>query len=213
MGPVGRAFIFLPQFYRGSVPSIALIDEPITSGPHAEFCTILQDQLYERLNLLHQQPVAAADQIAISGLPPKDEPLERIHRLHGWNCEHVRAPYEFAERGFVKPEDVVDPRNALLQFMIAATPNDAVVSDILNNHDQMIEDMTSWFEPHLVGDEHAVLVEMIDNVPDAVSPVRAKPVYIQLPDGDKTMLMQAWRVSAPNSVPCTTVPEVFAVRG
>jgi extracellular elastinolytic metalloproteinase len=180
------------------VPSITLIDEPITSGPHAEFCTLLQDHLYERLS---QQSVAAADQIAISGLLPKDEPLERMRRLHGWNCEHVRTPYEFAERGFVKPEDVVDPRNALLQFMIAATPNDAVVLDILSNHDQMIEDMTSWFEPHLVGDEHAVLVEMIDNVPDAVSPVKAKPVYIQLPDGDKTMLVQAWRVSAPFPFP------------
>ena len=194
------------------MPSIALVDEPITPGPHTQFCTILQDQLYERLSLLHHQAVAAADQIAISGLLPKDEPLESMHRLHGWNCEHVHTPYEFAERGFVKPEDVVDPRNALLQFMIAATPNDAVVSDIISNHDQMIEDMTSWFEFHLVGDEHAVLVEMIDNVPDAVSPVKAKPVYIQLPDGDKTMLMQAWRVSAPNSVHCTS-SQVFAVRG
>jgi extracellular elastinolytic metalloproteinase len=186
------------------VPSITLIDEPIIPGPHAEFCDILQDQLVERLSLLHQQSVAA-DQIAISGLPPKDEPLGRMHNLHDWNCEHVRTPYEFAQRGFVKPEDVVDPRNALLQFMIAATPNDAVVSDIISNHDQIIEDMTSWFEPHLVGDEHGILVEMINNVPDAVSPVKAKPIYIQLPDGDKTMLMQAWRVSAPNYVPCTTV--------
>ena len=184
------------------MPSFVFIDGPIISGPHAEFCTILQDQLYERLNLHHS--VAAADQIPISGLLPKDEPLERIHRLHAWNCEHARTPYQFAESGFVDPKDFDDPRKALLQFMIAATPNDAVVSDILNNHDQMIEDMTSWFDPHFVGDEHAVIIENIDNVPDAVSPVKAKAVYIQLPDGDKTMLMHAWRVSAPNSVPCAS---------
>lgn len=139
----------------------------------------------------------------MSGMPPKDEPLERMHRLHRWNCEHVRTPYEFASRGFVKPDDVVDPRNALLQFMVAATPSDAVVTDILSNHDQIIEDMTSWFEAHLIGDQNAILVEMIDNVPDAVSPVKAKPVYIQLPDGDKTTLMQAWRVSTPNPVSYT----------
>jgi extracellular elastinolytic metalloproteinase len=120
-----------------------------------------------------------------------------MSRLHRWNCEHVRTPYELAERGFVKPNDVADPRNALLQFMVAATPNDAVVADILSNHDQISENMTSWFEAHFIGDDYATLVEMIDNVPDAVSPVKAKPVYIQLPEGDKTMLTQAWRVSAP----------------
>jgi len=38
-----------------------------------------------------------------------------------------------------------------------------------------------------------------------VSPVKANHVYIQLPDGDnlKTMLVQAWRVSAPNFVSST----------
>jgi extracellular elastinolytic metalloproteinase len=185
-----------PQFFRGSVPSISLFDEPITPGPHAEFCGLLQDQLVERLNLFRQESVAT-DQITLSGLPPKDEALDHMSRLHRWNCEHVRTPYELAERGFVKPIDVVDPRNALLQFMVAATPNDAVVAEILSNHDQISENMTSWFEAHFIGDDYGTLVEMIDNVPDAVSPVKAKPVYIQLPDGDKTMLTQAWRVSTP----------------
>jgi extracellular elastinolytic metalloproteinase len=128
-----------------------------------------------------------------------------MHRLHRWNCEYTRTPYEFAERGFAKLEDTVDPRNALLQFMIAATPNDAVVTNIVNNHDQIIEDMTSWFEHQFIGHETAALVEMIDNVPDATSPVKAKPVYIQLPDGDKTMLIQAWRVSVSTFVSSTSV--------
>ena len=150
----------------------------------------------ERLGHLHQQSVAT-DQITMSGVLPNDEPLEHMHRLHRWNCEHTRTLYEFAERGFVKPEDDVDPRNALLQFMIAATPNDAVVADIVSNHDQIIEDMTSWFDHQIIGHGTSALVEMIDNVPDAISPVKAKPVYIQLPDGDKTILIQAWRVSAP----------------
>jgi extracellular elastinolytic metalloproteinase len=123
-----------------------------------------------------------------------------MSRLHRWNCEHVRTPYELAQRRFTKPDDVADPRDALLQFMVAATPHDTVVTEILDKHDQIRENMISWFESHFIGDEYGVLVEMIDNVPDAVSPVKAKPVYIQLPDGDKTMLMQAWRVSVPNSI-------------
>jgi extracellular elastinolytic metalloproteinase len=64
--------------------------------------------------------------------------------------------------------------------------------------------MTYWFEHHFMSDDNAVLVEMINNVPDAVSPVKAKPVYIQLPDGDKTMLVQAWRVSTPNFISSTS---------
>ena len=131
----------------------------------------------------------------MSTVRPTDEPLERMERLHRWNCDHVHTPYHFAEKGFSESSDIFDPRSALLQFMVAATPNDAVVADILNNHDQIIAGMTSWFEPHLIGNDDAVLVEMINNVPDTVAPVKTKPVYIQLPDGDKTMLMQAWRVS------------------
>lgn len=159
----------------------------------------MQDQLVERLSLF-QQEFVATDQVTLSGLPPKDEVLDRMSRLHGWNCEHVRTPYELAQRESTKPVDVADPRDALLQFMVAATPHDAVVAEILDKHDQIRENMISWFDSHFIGDEYGVLVEMIDNVPDAVSPVKAKPVYIQLPDGDKSMLMQAWRVSVPNSI-------------
>lgn len=167
--------------------------EPFTPGPHAEFCSLLQEQLVERLALLQER--AAVAQITMSAGRLTDEPLERMERIYHWNCDHVRTPYHLVDRGFGKSSDVFDPRSPLLQFMIAATPNDAVVANILDNHDQIMEGMTSWFEPHLVGDDSAVLVEMINNVPDTVSPVKAKPVYIQLPDGDKTMLMQAWRVS------------------
>jgi hypothetical protein len=40
---------------------------------------------------------------------------------------HLRALRE----GFAKPDSVADPRYALLQFMAAATPRDAVVAGIL----------------------------------------------------------------------------------
>ena len=188
-----------PQFYRGGAPGISLIDDPITPGPHAEFCDLLQDQLVERLSPFRQDSVTT-DQVTLSGLPPSDEVHDRMSRLHRWNCEHVRTPYELAQRGFTKSGDLADPRDALLQFMVAATPHDAVVTEILDKHEQIRENMVSWFESHVIGDDYGILVEMIDNVPDTISPVKAKPVYIQLPDGDKSMLMQAWRVSLPNSI-------------
>ena len=205
VGPHPRvvALILPPQFYRGSVPSISLIDEPITPGPHAEFCELLQAQLVERHNLFRQESFTT-DQITMSRLQPKDKALDDMHRLHRWNCEHVRTPYELAERGFVTPDGIVDPRDALLQFMVAATPDDAIVAEIVENRDKISANMTSWFETHIIGDDYATLVEMIDNVPDAVAPVKTKPVYIQLPDGDKTVLIQAWRVSAHNSISSTS---------
>jgi extracellular elastinolytic metalloproteinase len=158
----------------------------------------LQDQLIERLSQVRQ--AVATDQVTLSGLPPNDEFFNGMARLHLWNCEHVRTPYELAQRGFSKSDDLVDPRDALLQFMVAATPDNAVVAEILDKHDQIRENMVSWFESHFIGDDYGVLVEMIDNVPDAVSPVKAKPVYIQLPDGEKSMLVQAWRVGVLNSI-------------
>jgi hypothetical protein len=50
--------------------------------------------------------------------------------------------------------------------------------------------MISGFQSHFIGNDYGILVEVIDTV----SPVKAKPVYIQLSDGDKSMLMQAWSV-------------------
>jgi len=181
------------------VPSIFLSDGPITPGPRGKFCDLLQDQLVERLDQLRQEPVAT-HQITMSGLPPKDEvdeALDRLYRLHRVNCEQVRTRADWAW-GFVAPDDIADPRNALLQFMVAATPNDAVVAGILRNRDQIRGKMTSWLGC-------ATLVEMIDRVPGAVSPVKSKPVYLQLPDGDKTTLVQAWRVSALDSISRTTL--------
>ena len=62
----------------------------------------------------------------------------------------------------------------------------------------------------LIGDDYGILVETIDTVPDAVSPVK---VPIQLPDGDKSMLMQAWRVSVPNSISSSLLSMCSVVRG
>ncbi|KAH9174621.1 extracellular elastinolytic metallo proteinase [Lactarius sanguifluus] len=164
----GTVISYGDSFYRGYVQGVTHMDEPTTPGPHAEFCGLLQEQLAERLTLLQGHSVVA-NQVTI----------------HLSVCSAFSAGIAITS--------ALPMNSALLQFVIAATPNDAVVASILNNHDQIIAGMTSWFEPQLVGDHDAVRVEMINNVPDAVSPVKAKPVYIQLPDGDKTMLIQAWR--------------------
>jgi extracellular elastinolytic metalloproteinase len=155
---------------------------------------------------VYRQKFAATDQFTMSGLPEK---LEQINLNHRWNCGQVRTTYELVEMRSVTPGDVADPRDALLQLMVATSPHDTVRMEILNNHDQIREIMTSRFENHFAGENYGSLVKMIDNVPDAVSPVKAKPIYFQLPDADKTVLVQAWLVSTPDSISCTDLLSHF----
>ena len=109
------------------------------------------------------------------------------------------ADVEFADTD-ADDESISDPRKALLHFMAVATPHQHVVDDIANRFPEIIENMFSTFETHLVGD-HAVVMELIDNVPDTVNPVKAKLTYVQVPDieGGSTALRLAWRVSVGNT--------------
>lgn len=161
--------------------------ELVIPGPYEEYC----DDLLDELVLLQSN---AGDEVT------HDFTRNNIDRLHRRKCKHVRTPYELAERGFVKFDNAVDPRDALLQFMVSVIPDDGDVADILNNYDQTKEKMISHFETHFTGENYATIIEMIDNVPCALSPVKARPVYIQAPDGDKTMLVEGWHVSTSNSM-------------
>jgi extracellular elastinolytic metalloproteinase len=116
--------------------------------------------------------------------------LEDRGVLYRRKCKHIRTYYEIVAMSSAYPDHVADPRNALLQLMVAATPHDTVGLEILNDHDQIRGNMTSQIEPHFTGENYGTLVKMIGNVPDAVSPVKAKPVYFQLFDGDETVLVR-----------------------
>ncbi|KAF9026946.1 hypothetical protein BDZ89DRAFT_1067276 [Hymenopellis radicata] len=87
-----------------------------------------------------------------------------------------------------------DVRPALLQFMLAATPNDLMVNDILANYDEYLAKMTVTPEHHLTNPDEPVLMH-VDKVPDAVNPVRSSLGYIQVPskDGLSTDLNLVWR--------------------
>src|ERR1700685_235992 len=78
-----------------------------------------------------------------------------------------------------------DSKRALLKFMKAATPNDQVLQDILVLYDRHLSNMILSFETHLVGD-HSVMTECIDDVPDTVSPVKAKLPHVQVVKGDSS---------------------------
>lgn len=77
--------------------------------------------------------------------------------------------------------------------MIAATPQEHMVQDILSKYDDYLNEMTSYMDSHFVGGETHIPVELIDNVPEAVNPVKARLAYIQVPDGDSTHLDLVWK--------------------
>ncbi|KAI0051287.1 extracellular elastinolytic metallo proteinase [Auriscalpium vulgare] len=181
----GRVLSFGDSFYRGEAPTDFNASMDDTPGPHAEYCQILENELQTRL-LASEQANGQVQLGSSFAVPPEHEAI--AHLYHS-NCESLGAQLVGPDAG---AGTFFDPRHALLQFMVAATPKKEVAQDIADRYDEHIANMNSWFEHGLVGAVD-VQMEVIDNVPDTVNPVKAKPVYIQLPDGDKTKLVHAWR--------------------
>ena len=113
-------------------------------------------------------------------------PLEHILES---SCAFTDLP----ARLMSKDHKLEDPRHALLQFMIAATPEDHMVQDILSKYDNYIDGMSSHMDTRFVGGETHTPIELIHNVPEAVNPVKARLAYIQVPDGDSTHLDLVWK--------------------
>lgn len=115
-------------------------------------------------------------------------------RLHSDHCRSEELPYDMASSQVADPTDV---RPALLQFMIAAAPNDQAVNDILGNYEKHLEDMTLSSSSELgfspSDDQTAVYV---NNVPETVNPVKSTLGYIQVPNksGDAMHLNLVWKV-------------------
>lgn len=105
------------------------------------------------------------------------------------NCAHPQLPASLTS-------DPSDFRPALLQFMLAATPNPELAEDITNNHQHHIDKMVISDESHFApGDDSSQIQFTVDNVPDAVSPVKARLAYVQVPNkaNDATELQLVWK--------------------
>ena len=135
------------------------------------------------------QASSDSEQVTFNGAADVESIYGELPHLYQSNCAHKDLPSMMPDSG-----DYTDPRHALLQFMIAATPNEELASNIKDQYEAYLQKMIISSEHHFVGDHAATAAVIIDNVPDAVAPVKAKPVYVQVPDGDKTSLMMSWRV-------------------
>jgi extracellular elastinolytic metalloproteinase len=175
------------SFYDGPVPD-AFTTSDWVWDPHHEFCLDLGNMI---ANAIPETP-PQSDQVVMGSLTrpqPESTDISSLERIHEWNCAQVESPYITLDE-IVSSEP--DSRTAILQFMIQATPDEDLQQDILERFQEYFDDMTSTMESTLVGN-NVVHVEMIDNVPDTVNPVKAKLGYVQVPAGESTVLKLVWR--------------------
>jgi len=181
----GMVLSYGNSFYNGAVPK-HLTDADHSGDPLGEYCDILSDEIRNSVSNTYDGQVALNDNLAAH--------TAELSHAHASHCRFQNLPYELSN-SMQSTNDLADFRPALLQFMVAATPNDEVVQDILGNFDKHMNQMTveaptGHFAPT---DESAEL--LVGNVPDAVSPVKARLAYIQVPNaqGDGTRLAAVWK--------------------
>ena len=132
----------------------------------------------------------------------EQEGLDTLRNLHEWNCAQVETPFKMSAEGkFSASDEEAFAGQALLQFMIAATPNSGLAESMMKSPSDYLNKMQFTFVHHLSG--HSVTPEFVINgVPDAVSPVKAKMVYVQIPADGATTLEAVWRVSVTFIIHC-----------
>jgi extracellular elastinolytic metalloproteinase len=167
------------SFYGGPIPMpSAQMEVDSIRHPHREYCEFLTSEVRARTNELSPSQVAMG----------QHNIAELAHILTS-NCRFQNL----SDEPSLHSTDVMDFRPALLQFMVVATPNNDVANDILRNFDSHMNKMvvipTTQFAP-----PGGAVEFLVDKVPDAVNPVKAKMAYIQLPDAEDMMhLVLVWK--------------------
>ena len=152
--------------------------------PHSDYCRSLEREVVNQLKHIDAaKPHHGVDRQA----------LGQLGDLYDWNCQFVNLPDFMESPDFASAEDAAsgDVTRALLQFMIAATPSEDMSAEMLANTAKYLSGMRVTFEHHLTG-EHAPTFT-VENVPDAVNPVKGRLAFVQVPNGDETALSLVWK--------------------
>jgi extracellular elastinolytic metalloproteinase len=172
----GLVLSFGSSFYSGTAPTFFEdVGAEQVTYPHSDYCEKLGDEL-------DSWPIQS-DQVVFGG--HRHSSLDELKHVYQSNCQFHGLPDELSGKQFISANDPADFRPALLQFMISATPREELAEDIQANFEKHMNSMritdTSHFAP---AGNHIQFTA--DNVPDAVSPVKARLAYIQVPTKDKT---------------------------
>jgi extracellular elastinolytic metalloproteinase len=117
--------------------------------------------------------------------------LDTLEHLYVSNCANVPS-FSVAD-----PDEVdMDPRRPLLAFLASALPeNHPEFSSLGDRLEEHVSGIVMTPETHLLG-EHASLGMSLSNVPGAISDVKARIVWVQVPTehGVKLELVHRVRV-------------------
>ncbi|RDB21981.1 Extracellular metalloproteinase MEP [Hypsizygus marmoreus] len=185
----GMVISYGNSFYQGSVPApFVNIDTELVAHPHRDYCDLLTTELETRVNEVSQ---FSGEQVVLG--KHTSARVEELAHIHASNCRHQNLPYE-VPMSFNAVDDIADFRPALLQFMVAATPNDEVVNDILGNFEEHVNKMVVTPSDHFAPSGDSIEFT-VGRVPDTVSPVKVKMAYIQVPSkkGDVMHLNLVWK--------------------
>ncbi|CAL1702728.1 unnamed protein product [Somion occarium] len=159
---------------------------------HSEYCNQLAAEMQSRVHRIQHQLFGEQTPMR-DVLDREQQGFETLFELREWNCAHVDTPYKMSVEGkFSASSEEAFAGQALLQFMIAATPNSGLAESMAQRPSDYLNKMTFSYVHDLTG-ESVTPAFIIDNVPDAVSPVKAKMVLVQVPSGHATTLEAVWR--------------------
>ncbi|KAH0835578.1 Fungalysin metallopeptidase-domain-containing protein [Lanmaoa asiatica] len=162
----GRLLSFGDSFFPGELDHHSRV--PV--HPHGHHCAQLSSALDVHRSLL-QSPLASCDRARIA------HTLANIKHLHVSNCANVPSFSSLADSGEVD----LDPRRPLLAFLASALPeNHPEFSSLGNDLEEHVSNILITPEMHLLG-EHPHIGISLSNVPGAVSEVKARIVWVQVP--------------------------------
>lgn len=168
------------SFYPGKLDSSS-IQGTQNIDPHGDYCKQLSEQLSAHEK---QQSLTGSGQVVFHNSDKKASiPLKRTYEHH---CSRVSI-LSSEEHGTL----VLDPRRPLLQFMLRATPHQSVMEHIESQHESLIDSMESYFE-RLSVQGRRTMIQLISNVPDTLSPVKARFAYSQVLVDGRVELHPVW---------------------
>ncbi|KAH0835577.1 extracellular elastinolytic metallo proteinase [Lanmaoa asiatica] len=188
----GRVLSFGDSFFAGTVEQ----NSHVRVHPHGHHCAQLSSALDVHRTLL-QSPLASRDRTRVA------HGLANLEHIHVSNCANVPSFSSLADSGEVD----LDPRRPLLAFLASALPeNHPEFSSLWDNLEEHVNNILLTPETHLVG-EHASLGMSLSNVPGAVSEVKARIVWVQVPTehGVKLELVHRFEVEMEHNWYETTV--------
>jgi extracellular elastinolytic metalloproteinase len=162
------------QFYRGSPPEDS---GELDFSPRADHCNDIKDQFSSN----YQVFLKNGRQSVLAG--SFEQGREHVGRVIDTHC----TPSPVFEANHPATE-----LQALLAFMVTASPDAKLSEDLRKDSTKYINQMTMSVEHELLGTGSSY--QIIDNVPGAVSPVKARMAYVQVPKGEETILTPVFKV-------------------